>query len=559
MILESIGWGDPRASLEDPSTPFGQALLESLDGSSMTPAGVSIGADTRNLDVQTCVRIIAETVAMLPFHVMEQDRGGKTRRVPDHPVRRLIAGQASLTMSGYSFRESLVSDVLAWGNGYALRIPDGEGGIGSLRYVPASHIKPEADPEYGRIYVLQTGGTPRVLLPGDVFHVMWRTRDGVVGLSPIMSAQDEVAISEAQAQFAARFYGQGSFINGVIQYDGKMSAEAADRLRKRFERLHAGVQRSHRVAVLDEGMTFNQSAVNIEELQLVESRNFSASRIAAFYRLTPDRINIFEKAATYASLDATEVRHVKDAIQPVCTRIEAEIDRQLLKRWGGWDSGSVQPQPPSTDRWCKFNLDAVLRGDPKTRAEVQLIYKRGGVLNSNEIRDQEDLDELPPEIGEVYYVEENMRPATLPYPDSRTKAETPPESESADDGADDAADDDGQDAAAQAAPSSALVAICAKLSLGLSQQREIEARLIAREVKDGATPLQAAAIVLNALRAEDVEKRFASAAELIGDPSAARELASAYVERCARLCGSEDSEHAALVFMVDQVQKRGTR
>lgn len=558
-LLGSLGWSAPappqapQASLENPGTPFGQAVLDAFgDGSgSMTSAGTVVTADTKNLDVLTCIRIISETVASLPFHVMEAGPDGKTRRVYDHPVRRLFAGQASLTMSGFSLREAIISDLLGWGNGYAIRVTDDAGKLGALRYVPASNVYVEADRDYGRVYHLRDGRLgdepSRIVtfVPGEMFHVTWRTRDGIRGISPITAASGAVGLAEAQALFASLFFGQGSHMSGIITHPGKLGDTAVDRVRKGVERLHAGVARSHRIAVLDEGMTFAATPVNLADLQLVDQQQYSTARIAAFYRLTPDRLNIFQKAATYASLDATEVRHAKDAILPVCTRFEAEVDRQLLYRWGVWDLGSTLPASPKVETWCKFNLDAVLRGDPDTRANVQSKYRQIGVLNADEIRAMEDLDELADGLGSTYLVPENLRPANLAYPESRGR---------------EAGSLAPEPAATKAPPAKAVAAkaVGVALASAVTAQREFESRALQRAIKDNPKADAALRVVLEGL---DVPKIAASLRPVVEgfagalgrtDASAidthAGVMAFAYVARARQLAarGEHDSEASAV-------------
>jgi hypothetical protein len=53
-------------------------------------------------------------------------------------------------------------------------------------------------------------------------------------------------------------------------------------------------------------------------------------------------------------------------------------------------------------------MDALLRGDIKTRFEAYQIARRIGVLNADEIRELEDRNAIPGGDGKVYIVEANM-------------------------------------------------------------------------------------------------------------------------------------------------------
>jgi len=57
----------------------------------------------------------------------------------------------------------------------------------------------------------------------------------------------------------------------------------------------------------------------------------------------------------------------------------------------------------------RFNLDAMLRGDYKTRMEGYKIGRQNGWLSANDIRDLEHMNPIPAEDGgDKYFVNANM-------------------------------------------------------------------------------------------------------------------------------------------------------
>jgi phage portal protein BeeE len=57
----------------------------------------------------------------------------------------------------------------------------------------------------------------------------------------------------------------------------------------------------------------------------------------------------------------------------------------------------------------KHNVDALLRGDPKARAEALQIQRRNGVINANQWRALNDMDPRIDEGGDRYIIESNMQ------------------------------------------------------------------------------------------------------------------------------------------------------
>ncbi len=57
--------------------------------------------------------------------------------------------------------------------------------------------------------------------------------------------------------------------------------------------------------------------------------------------------------------------------------------------------------------YTKMNLNGLMRGDAKSRAEYYSLMRNMGVVSTNEIRSLEDLDGIGPE-GDKYVMQMNM-------------------------------------------------------------------------------------------------------------------------------------------------------
>ena len=80
--------------------------------------------------VYACVRLLAETVAALPFHLYRyMDDGDGKEKATDHPLYRILYRQANSEMTSFSFREALMTHLLLYGNAYAQIVRDGRTGI----------------------------------------------------------------------------------------------------------------------------------------------------------------------------------------------------------------------------------------------------------------------------------------------------------------------------------------------------------------------------------------------------------------------------------------------
>ena len=90
----------PQNAVSDaPSFYFGM----SCSGKSVSPSSaIQVSA------VYACVRVIAETIASLPFHVYEATEEG-SRKAVEHPLYRLIHDEPNLEMTSFIWRETMLT------------------------------------------------------------------------------------------------------------------------------------------------------------------------------------------------------------------------------------------------------------------------------------------------------------------------------------------------------------------------------------------------------------------------------------------------------------------
>ena len=86
-------------------------------GSSASGKAVNPSSAIRVSAVYACVRVIAETIASLPFHVYESSDNG-SRKATEHPLYRLIHDEPNREMTSFILRETLMAHLLLYGNAY---------------------------------------------------------------------------------------------------------------------------------------------------------------------------------------------------------------------------------------------------------------------------------------------------------------------------------------------------------------------------------------------------------------------------------------------------------
>ena len=101
--------------------------------------------------VYACVRLLAETVAGLPLHLYRMKDGSNAKeRAVDHPLYKLLYRQPNPEMTSFSFRETMMTHLLLWGNSYAQIIRDGKNNVLALYPLLPEYVETDRD-EKGQI------------------------------------------------------------------------------------------------------------------------------------------------------------------------------------------------------------------------------------------------------------------------------------------------------------------------------------------------------------------------------------------------------------------------
>lgn len=381
-------------SPDDGGAPVERALtpdqVAQLSGGVSSRAGVNVNEDTAltHAAVWACVRAIAETMASLPLKVYRRTPDGGKVEAPEHPLFPLLHDEPCPTMASFTFRESMQAAVLMHGNAYA-RVegtPRGAGRVAALWYSHPESVKVEpAEDGRSLIYTFRRKDGDSFALPASqVLHVPGLGFDGIAGKSVLRQAREVIGLGLAADQHGAAFFGSGSMPGGVLRHPGKLSREAAERLKASWEAAHSGPGKQFsRVAVIEEGMEFQPVIFpSNDDAEWLESRRFSVEEIARLFRVPPHIIGDLTRA-TYSNIEHQGIEFATHCIRPWVVRWEQELNRKLL------------PPRERKQYVIAFSLDALLRGDIASRYSAYAIGRQWGWLSANDIRALENLNPIP--------------------------------------------------------------------------------------------------------------------------------------------------------------------
>lgn len=328
------------------------------------------------------VRLLAEAVASMPL-VVHRVEGDVTERAPGSWQWRLVHDEPNPDMSPFQVWSHVVASLNTAGNALLLK-GKSRGRVAALWPLPPS-----------RFSIVKRGGRLVFRVRGDggvaelgsdqVLHVPGiLVDDPQIGVSPVAAHRNALGTALALEEFQGRFFENDASPGGLITTQGPMRREQRELLREAWEARHRGGRAAGRVAVLDNGASFEQIGLGLRDAQFVEAMQFNVAEIARIFNLPAALLGAADAGGVPGTPEQDNIRFLQKSLLPWMRRIEDALraDPDLF--------GAGQQLRPA------FVPDALLRPDTASRYDSYVKARQAGWLSANEIR---ALENRPPVEG----------------------------------------------------------------------------------------------------------------------------------------------------------------
>jgi HK97 family phage portal protein len=395
-------------------TPLGKAALDSLpeqkqnqfeDVLSRLRAATygTIGEVTAETCMQSptvhaIVTAISRRIAVSPVHVYKKTtKNGRDakERLPSHPVAKLLA-YPNRWQSRSDYWHDAASAYVRHGKFFAFKSRGSTGPIRELLPINPREMQLEQDRDTWQLRFKRDG----VEIPASRIHyVRGPARNFFSGDSPVEDVRIAIALEIAAEKFGASFFENGAlpllFFSFMQGSKGFKTAEDEKQFSEDFQSAFGGNKR-FRAMVGVPGMDKPHSIpIENDKAQFLQTREYQRTVIAGAFGIPPHLVGALSPAFNVEQKDGDFSLQV---VMPILQSFEAAMERDLLTD-EDVNSGVI----------IRFNLDAVLRADFKSRQEGLQILRRNGGININEWREREGLNPISEEDGgEDYIHESNM-------------------------------------------------------------------------------------------------------------------------------------------------------
>lgn len=379
MIERIAAWAGYERRYSDPTDPSWAAIAPGVGYA----AGPSARCAENLSTVLACTNAIATALAYVPALTYRRDGDGNRIEALAHPLGKIVRYGVNPQMSWPDWLEHLVASALLTGNGLAEIIRAGNGQLAGFRYIPWGMVTVVYLPsgrlaydvsDVGASYAVTNVTRTRRLLEGEVIHLRDRTDDGLLGRSRLSRAAETVSGVQAANTHARAFLSNGASPSGVIESPAALTNDQRLHLRHAFAERHQGAGRAGSTLILDGGLTWKASQISPEDAELLETRKFGVEEICRLFQVPPPIVQDYSHN-TFTNSETAGRWFATFCLAPWARKIEAEFARSVFPTNGSYE--------------LSLDLSGFLRGDPETRWAAHKIALESGVLDPDEVRQEE--------------------------------------------------------------------------------------------------------------------------------------------------------------------------
>ncbi|MDG6079761.1 phage portal protein [Erythrobacter litoralis] len=350
--------------------------------------------------VWACTRLVAGTMSSLPIMLYRDKDDGSRTLHKEHPLYGLLRFSPNADQSALDFWQFVFVSLELWGNAYA-RIVRGTGN----KIVALLPIRPEQvrvrRGDDGRIrYRYTDGGKAVDLRSEEMFHIRGFGGSPMGGLSTLAFGRQSFGLALATDEAAAHVFRNGLRPTGVLttKDSNTLKPQQRDDIYKYVVEPMMG-DNNGKPLVLEAGLGWQAIQLNLDDAQMIESRQFSVEDGCRWFGVPPHMVGHTTNSTSWGSgLEQQTLGFLVFTLRERIKRVEQAIAKQLLT--------PVERLSVTVE----FNIEGLLRADSAARAAFYAVMAQNGIMTRNEIR---RLENLPPvEGGDELTIQSNMIPAS---------------------------------------------------------------------------------------------------------------------------------------------------
>lgn len=350
--------------------------------------------------IATAVNKRSNAVARLSLNVWDNSPNNGKNLDTGSPYAKLLRMPCSF-LSPYAFWRWVVSTYDIFGEMFLYKLRDADGNVSQLLPMHPSRTFIERAAKNDEWPGAKSGDLRYIFTVGTAtYGFVTATSADVVAwlrynpdtemrgwslLEPLRSTimNEDSARRAMQAMF--RNMGRPSL---ALSIDKALSPEKGKLAKATFDAIHSGADNAGSTIVLPQGMTAIPFQLDAEELAYIESRKINREEVSAVFDMPPPVLQITDNA-TFSNITEQMRSFYRDSMAPLIEDLESIIDSSLKPEFVG-------------NKFARFAVDEVLRGNIETRAATAVSLVTNGIGKPAEVRPWFDFNDAGDVANELY-------------------------------------------------------------------------------------------------------------------------------------------------------------
>jgi len=313
------------------------------------------------------VSLIANTTGALSLEALR--RGVK---LDDTARPRIVVRPNPLTTPREFYRDtawSMATRGEAW---WWVAKRDGAGLALSLFPVSPAEVTVSENPRDLRYPIIEWRGRK---MPNEDMRQLTLTREpgALRGLGPLQACGAALSVTVEAQEWAANFFASGGYPSVVLASEIELTEDEAGALKAQWTETPSNMPK-----VTNPGLTVTEFGANPQGAQMLTARDYQNGDIARMFGIPGSLLDhqVAGASLTYQNLEQEYAKFVRACLWPYYLEPIEQAMSDLL----------------TNSTVARFNVDALLRADVKTRYQVYKLGVDSGVLMPEEARVEEGLN-----------------------------------------------------------------------------------------------------------------------------------------------------------------------
>lgn len=310
----------------------------------------------------------------------------------------MVSSTPNSNMTSCNFFKTLEACRCTAGNCYALKVFNAKGLLDRIDVLDPNRVTPIMDRDRGELWyrILPPEGAEFYVHNYYMIHVPFISTNGYRGVNPVSVLFNTLEYSQSIQEFSVSQLEKGLNAAVVLEAPANLGETQKTKMISSFVKTYK--ETGGNILLLESGVTARSLNLSPVDSKLFEVEKITRSKVAMVYNIPPHMLGDYSDTS-FASQEQQMLEFLMLTMLPIVTAYEQELNRKLLTK-----------ALRSEGYKFRFDMNAVLRADAATQAEVDYKAVRSAWKTPDEIRGYQNMPPLPDGIGAHAMISQDLAP-----------------------------------------------------------------------------------------------------------------------------------------------------